>query len=184
VPTPVDRFFGWFAVFAIGEGMIRFFITVWWSFLHNHNGRMGPTVYVVECVFIMFFLYRLLRMRVTMRVLNVTLADIHGIIREYFSKAGREPKWLEERKLFTSADLDVRLRYFTKKAHAYLAFHPRDDAGRKQAHELARYIRAQAGTLEGPPITRMLAFYYPCVALCYFLLAGTAFYTLWQMMKA
>jgi hypothetical protein len=184
VPTPLDRFFGWFAIFAIGEGMIRFFITVWWSFLHNHDGRLGPTVYIVEDLFIAFFLYRLLRMRVTMRVLNVTLADIHGIVREYFSQAGLEPKWLEERKLFVSADLDVRLRYFIKKAHAYLAFHPRDAAGRKQAHDLARYIREQAGTLEGPPISRMLAFYYPSVALCYFLLGCTAFYTLWQMVKA
>jgi hypothetical protein len=184
VPTPVDRFFGWFAIFAIGEGMIRFFITVWWSFLHNHNGRLGPTVYIVEDLFIAFFLYRLLRMRVTMRVLNVTLADIHGIVREYFSQAGLESKWLEERKLFVTTDLDVRLRYFAKKAHAYLAFHPRDAAGRKQAHDLAQYIREQAGTLEGPPITRMLAFYYPNVALCYFLLGCTAFYTLWQMVKA
>jgi hypothetical protein len=184
VPTPVSRFFGWFAIFAIGEGMIRFFITVWWSYLHNHNGALGPTVYVVEDVFIAFFLYRLLRMRVTMRVLNVTLADIHGIIREYFSQAGLDAKWLEERRLFVSADLDVRLRYFPKKAHAYLAFHPRDAAGRKQAHDLARYIREQAGTLEGPPMSRTLAFYYPSVALCYFLLGGTAFYTLWQMVKA
>ena len=183
VPTPVDRFFGWFAIFALGEGMIRFFITVWWSFLHNHNGRLGPAVYIVEDLYIAFFLYRLLRMRVTMRVLNVTLADIHGIIREYFSQAGLESKWLEERQLFVSTDLDVRLRYFIKKAHAYLAFHPRDAAGRKQAHDLARYIRMEASSLHGPPITRMLAFYYPSVALCYFLLGGTAFYTLWQMVK-
>jgi hypothetical protein len=184
VPTPVDRFFGWFAIFAIGEGMIRFFITVWWSYLHNHDGRLGPTVYVVEDVFVAFFLYRLVRMRVTMRVLNVTLADIHGIVREYFSRAGLDCKWMEERRLFVSPDLNVRLRYFGKKAHAYLAFRPRDAAGRKQAHDLTRYIREQAGTLHGPPMTSTLAFYYPSVALCYFLLGATAFYTLWQMVKA
>jgi hypothetical protein len=28
-----------------------------------------------------------------------------------------------------------------------------------------------------------VAFYYPCVAFAYFLLAGTAFYTLYQLIK-
>jgi hypothetical protein len=31
--------------------------------------------------------------------------------------------------------------------------------------------------------TKLIAFYYPSVALCYFLLAGVAFYTVYQLVK-
>ena len=184
VPTPLDRFLGWFSIFALIEGMLRFFITVYWSYLYFHYGHLGPTVYVIEGIVILFFLYRLLRTRVTMRVLNVTLADVHGIIREFFAQAQVESKWFEEKESFVSPELGVRLRYFPKKSHAYLTLHARHHAGRELSYQLARYIRAQAATLQGPPITRMIAFYYPCVAFCYFLLAGTAFYTLWQLVKS
>ena len=163
--------------------MIRFFITIWWAFVRYQNGRMGPVVFIIEDLYILFFIYRLFRMRVTMRVLNITRADIHGIIREFLAQAGLELKWLEEKQMFMTENLGIRLRYFAKKSHAYLAFHAHHRAGRHQARDLARHIHAQAGTLQGPPLTRMIALYYPYVALCYFLLACLAFYTLWQMMK-
>ena len=31
--------------------------------------------------------------------------------------------------------------------------------------------------------SRAIALYYPSVAFCYLLLSGTAFYTLWQLVK-
>jgi hypothetical protein len=183
VPTVLDRFLGWFAIFAIGEGFIRFMITIWWAWVRYQNGRLGPAVYILEEIYILYFLYRLLRMRLTMRVLNVTLADIHGVLREFFTQAKVEPKWIEERGTLASPDLSVRLRYFAKKSHAYLVIHARRRAGRELGRKLAAYIRAQAPSLQGPPITRMIALYYPCVAFCYFLLALTAFYTLYQLIK-
>jgi len=183
VPTPFERFIGWFAVFAIGEGMIRFFTTIWWAYVRYHNGRMGPAVHVVEIIYIIFFLYRLFRMRVTMRVLNISRADIHGLLREFFAKAHIDPKWLEERQIFVTENLNVRLRYFAQKSHAYLAFHTRHRPGADLARGLAQYIRAQVGTIQSPPRTRAIALYYPSVALCYFLLALTAFYTFWQLIK-
>jgi len=39
------------------------------------------------------------------------------------------------------------------------------------------------GGIQAPVRTRAIALYYPSVALCYFLLSGTAFYTLWQLIK-
>jgi hypothetical protein len=183
VPTRTERFIGWLGVFAIGEGMIRFFITIWWAYVRYHNGRMGPGVYVVETVYILFFLYRLFRMRVTMRVLNISRADIHGLLREFFAKAQAEPKWLAERQTFTTENLSVRLRYFAQKSHAYLAFRARHRVGADLARGLAQFIRAQVGTIQSPARTRAIALYYPSVALCYFLLAMTAFYTYWQLVK-
>jgi len=38
-------------------------------------------------------------------------------------------------------------------------------------------------SIQGPPVSRMIAFYYPAVAVAYFLLSCTAFYTLWQLLK-
>jgi hypothetical protein len=183
VPTPLERFIGWFGVFAIGEGMIRFFITIWWAYVRYHNGQMGPGVYLLEGAYIAFFLYRLLRMRVTMRVLNISRADIHGLIREFFSRAHLEPKWIEERHKFTTENLDLSLRYFAQKCHAYLAFRARHRAGADLARGLAQYIRSQVGTVHSSPRTRAIALYYPSVAVCYALLAFTAFYTLWQLVK-
>jgi hypothetical protein len=183
VPAPWERFVGWFGIFCIGEGIIRFFITIWWAYVGYQNGRMGYGVYVLEGLYIAFFLYRLIRMRVTMRVLNVSRADIHGIIREFFAKAHLEPQWIEERQLFVTENLDVRVRYFPRKSHAYLAFHSRHRAGAELARGLAHHIRSQSDTLESFPHTRAIALYYPSVALCYFLLALTAFYTFWQVVK-
>jgi len=183
VPAPWERFMGWLAFFAMGEGLIRFFITIWWAYVGYQNGRMGYGVYVLETAYILFFLYRLLRMRVTMRVLNVSRADIHGVIREFFAKANLEPSWIEEQQSFVTENFSVRVRYFPRKCHAYLSFHHRGRAGAERARGLADHIRAQAWTLESFPHTRAIAFYYPCVALCYFLLTLTAFYVLWQVVK-
>ncbi len=183
VPTPMERFIGWLGIFLIGEGMIRFLITIWWAYVRYHNGRMGPTVYIIEGFYIVFFLYRLFRMRVTMRVLNISRADIHGLIREFFAKAHLEPKWLEEHQTFVTENLGIRLRYFGQKCHAYLAFHAWHRPGIDLARGLAQHIRAQAGSIQSIPRTRGIALYYPSVALCYFLLSATAFYTLWQLMK-
>jgi hypothetical protein len=55
--------------------------------------------------------------------------------------------------------------------------------GRELAHGLSQYIRAHVGGIQAPVRTRAIALYYPSVAFCYFLLAGTAFYTLWQLLK-
>jgi len=183
VPLPWERFVGWLAILLIGEGVIRFFITIWWAYVGYQNGRMGYGVYVLEALFITFFIYRLLRMNFTMRVLNVSRADIHGIAREFFNKAGVTPHWSEARHLFISENFDLRVRYFPKKRHAYLAFHRRHQAGRDLARGLTDHIRAQAGTLESLPRTKAIACYYPSVAICYFLLALTAFYTFWQVVK-
>jgi hypothetical protein len=105
------------------------------------------------------------------------------VMREFFAQAHQELKWQEERGIFLVENLAIRLRYFPGKSHAYLTFHAHHRAGRQLARDLARYIRGQAPTLTGPPLTRMIAFYYPSVAFCYFLLAATGFYTLWQLVK-
>jgi YD repeat-containing protein len=183
IPTPLERFIGWFGIFAIGEGMIRFFITIWWAYVGYQNGQMGYGVYVFEGVYILFFLYRLWRMRVTMRVLNISRADIHGLLREFFAKAQVEARWMEERQAFITENLDVRLRYFRQKCHAYLSFRARHRAGVELARGLADHLRAQAGSIESLPRTKAIALYYPSVAACYFLLSATAFYTLWQLIK-
>ena len=183
VPMPWERFIGWLSMFLIGEGLIRFLITIWWAYVGYQDGHMGYGVYLFETLYIIFFIYRLIRMHFTMRVLNISRADIHGIIREFFSKADIAVEWNEQRQMFLTQNLDLRVRYFPKKSHAYLAFHVRDAAGNDLARGLVAHIRSEAGTLESFPHTRAIALYYPSVALCYFLLAFTAFYTLWQVVK-
>jgi hypothetical protein len=183
VPAPWERFLGWLGIFGIFEGIIRFFITIWWAWVGYQNGRMGYGIYVLEGIVILFFIYRLFRMRYTMRVLNVSRADIHGILREFFARAGLEPEWIEERECFETENLRVRVRYFARKSHAYLSFARHNRAGRDLARALAAYIRSQAATLESFPHTRAIALYYPSVALSYFLLALVGFYTFWQVVK-
>lgn len=183
VPTPLERLLGWFSVFAILEGTLRFFMTVYWAWVGYQNGHMGHGIYILETVFIIFFLYRLTRLRVTMRVLNVGRDDLHRLIRNFFTKAHLEPQWVEARQTFVTAPLSVRVNYFRQKCHAYLAFRNTRREGRDLARGLAQYIRAQAGSIQSPARTRAIALYYPSVAFCYFLLAGTAFYTLWQLLK-
>jgi hypothetical protein len=39
------------------------------------------------------------------------------------------------------------------------------------------------GGILAPVRSRAIALYYPSVAFCYFLLSGTAFYTLYQLIK-
>jgi len=181
VPTPLERFLGWFSVFAIFEGTLRFLITIYWAWVGYQNGNMGPGVYVLETIFIVFFLYRLSRLRFTMRVLNIYREDIDRLIRDFLVKAHLKPEWIEARKSFVTDPLSIRINYSRTKYHAYLAFF--HIHRRELARGLAKYIRAQVGSLQGPPVSRIIAFYYPTVAVAYFLLALTAFYTLWQLIK-
>lgn len=181
VPTPLERFLGWFSIFAILEGTLRFFITIYWAWVGYQNGHMGSGVYILETIFIVFFLYRLTRLRVTMRVLNIYREDIDRLVQNFFTKAHLKPEWIEARKSFVTDALSVRINYSQQKYHAYLAFYHAQR--RELARGLAKYIRAQVGAIQGPPLSRMIAFYYPTVAVAYFLLAVTAFYTLWQLLK-
>ncbi|MEJ0000733.1 MAG: hypothetical protein WDO13_17125 [Verrucomicrobiota bacterium] len=183
IPSPLERFLGWFAIFAILEGILRFFMTVYWAWVDYRNGRMGIGFNVVETVFILFFLYRLYRMSVTMRVLNIDREDIHRLLRDFFLKAGLKPEWVDGRRRYITPPLDVRLDYFRQKFHAYLAFTSRGAKGAELARNLAAYLRAQTGGMLAPERTRGIAFYYPCVAIGYLLLAGLAFYTLFQLIK-
>jgi hypothetical protein len=183
VPSPLSRFLGWLAVFCILEGSLRFFMTIYWAWVGYQNGRMGNGVYLLEAVFIVFFLYRLYRLRITMRVLNIGLDDIHRVVRDFFTKSNLKPEWIEAQKRYVTPPLDIRIRFFRQKCHAYLAFRSRGVEGSGLERAAAEFIRAQAGGIEAPPRTRAIALYYPSVALCYLLLAGTAFYTLWQLIK-
>jgi len=183
VPTPLERFLGWFAVFAILEGSLRFFMTIYWAWVGYQNGNMGNGVYVLETFFILFFLYRLYRLSVTMRVLNISRDDTHRLIRDIFAKANLKPEWIEARNRYVTPALDIRINFFEQKYHAYLAFQSRGREGRDLAIGVAQYIRAQVGGIQAPARTKAIALYYPSVAFCYFLLAGTAFYTLWQLLK-
>ncbi len=183
VPSPLERFLGWFAVFAILEGSLRFFMTLYWAEVGYQNGKMGNGVYILEGIFIVFFLYRAYRMFFTMRVLNIERDDIHRLVQDFFAKAGLNPEWIKARKTYTTAPLDVRVRFFRQKYHAYLAFHRRHREGRDLAQGLNQYIRAHVGAIQAPPRSRAIALYYPSVAICYFLLSGTAFYTLFQLVK-
>jgi YD repeat-containing protein len=183
VPTPVERFLGWFAVLSILEGTLRFFMTIYWAWVGYQNGQMGNSVYVLETIFILFFLYRLYRLGVTMRVLNISKDDIHRIVRDFLTKAGLKPEWGESRNRFVTPPLDVRVNFFQQKYHAYLAFWTRNREGRKLADQLAQYIRIEVKNIQAPIRSRSIALYYPSVALSYFLLAGTAFYTLFQLIK-
>jgi hypothetical protein len=183
VPTPLERFFGWFAVFAIFEGCLRFFMTVYWTWIVYENGHMGNTFYYLEIVFITFFLYRLYRLTVTMRVLNIARDDIHRLIRDFFAKASLKPEWLESRNRYVTPFLDLSLNFFPVKNHAYLAFAKRGSEGRALAHDAAHYIRANAGSILAPIRSKAIGLYYPALALAYFLFACTAFYTLSQVIK-
>jgi hypothetical protein len=183
VPSPLERFLGWLAVFAILEGTLRFFMTIYWAAVDYLNGRMGYGFNVLETIFVLFFLYRLYRMTVTMRVLNIEREDLHRLLRDFFTKAGLTPQWVEAHRRYVSPPLDVRVDYFRQKFHAYLAFTRRGAKGSELARDLAAYLRAQTGGMLAPERTRGIALYYPAVAFCYFLLAGTAFYTLYQILK-
>jgi hypothetical protein len=183
VPTPVERFLGWFAVFAIFEGSLRFFMTLYWTYISLANGQMGPAFNILEAIFICFFLYRLYRLTRTMRVLNIERDDIHRLVRDFFAKVGQKPEWVEHSHRYVTPLLDVRLNYFLQKFHAYLAFTSRGHDGKTMARDIAAYIRAQVGGIRAPERTQWIALYYPLVAFCYFLLAGTTFYTLFQMIK-
>jgi hypothetical protein len=183
VPTPVERFLGWFAVFCIMEGSLRFFMTIYWAWVGYQNGRMGYGIYVLETIFILFFIYRLTRLCVTMRVLNIGREDVHRLVRDFFAKANLKPEWNAPRNRYVTRPLDVRINYFEQKYHAYLAFRARRRPGQDLARALAQYIRAHVGEIQAPVRSRTIAFYYPIVAFCYLLLAGTAFYTLWQLVR-
>jgi YD repeat-containing protein len=183
VPAPLERFLGWLAVFCILEGSLRFFMTIYWAWVGYQNGRMGDGVYVLETTFVLFFLYRLYRLSVTMRVLNIARDDIHRLVRDFLTQARLQPEWIEAWNRYVTPPLDVRVNFFRQKNHSYLAFRSRGREGRDLAHGLAQSIRAQAGGIEAPVRTRALALYYPSVAFCYFLLACTAFYTLYQLLK-
>jgi YD repeat-containing protein len=183
VPTPWERFLGWLAILCILEGSLRFFMTIYWAWVGYQNGRMGNGVYVLETLFILFFLYRFYRMTVTMRVLNIERDDIHRLVRDFFAKTNLKPEWIAALNRYVTPPLDVRLNFFQQKYHAYLAFSSRGGAGQALARGLAQYIRAQVGEIQAPPRTRTIAFYYPMVAVSYFLLACTAFYTLFQLIK-
>lgn len=183
VPTPKERFFGWLAIFAIIEGTLRFFITVYWTWIVYENGVMGNGVYYLETLIIFFFLYRLYRLTRTMRVLNISREDVHRLVHDFFARADLKPEWIEKHHRYITPALDVRINYFQQKFHSYIAFWKRGQEGSVLAEQLARYIRDQVRGIQAPVRTRAIALYYPSVALCYFLLAGTAFYTLYQVIK-
>jgi hypothetical protein len=183
VPSPFERFLGWLAVFAIIEGSVRFFITIWWAYVGYQNGNMGWGVFAIEAVVIVFFLYRLPRMRVTMRVLNISRDDIHRLVRDYFAKANLKPEYREPRSTYRTYPFSVRISYFANKAHAYLKLRYRHREGRDLMRGFAQYIRQQVGTIQAPSRSRAIAFYYPCVACAYLALAFLAFYTLFQMIQ-
>jgi YD repeat-containing protein len=183
VPTPLERFLAWLSVFCILEGTLRFFMTIYWAWVDYQNGRMGHGFNVLETIFILFFLYRLYRLTVTMRVLNIGRDDVHRLVGDFFAQAKLKPEWIERRRTYVTPPLDVRIKFFRQKYHAYLAFRGRGREGRDLAQGAVHYIRAQAARIQAPVRTRALALYYPSVAFCYFLLAGTALYTLWQLLK-
>ena len=183
VPSPFERFLGWLSVFAIIEGTLRFLITIWWAYVGYQNGRMGWTVYVIEMIVILFFLYRIPRMNVTMRVLNISRDDIHRLVREYYAKANLKPEHREPATTYRTYPFSVRIAYFQNKCHAYLGLRWRHRDGRDLARGFAQYIRLEVAKIEAPMRTRALALYYPCVACAYFGLAFLAFYTLWQTIK-
>jgi hypothetical protein len=179
----LERFLGWLSVFCILEGCLRFFMTIYWAWVGYQNGRMGNGIYVLETIFILFFLYRLYRLSVTMRVLNIGQDDIHRLVRDFFAKANLKAEWMEARNRYVTPPLDVRINFYRQKYHAYLAFRSRGREGHALERSLTQYLRAQTGGIQAPVRTRAIAFYYPSVAFCYFLLAGTAFYTLFQLLK-
>jgi hypothetical protein len=183
IPSPLERFLGWFSVFCIIEGTLRFFMTVYWSWVIYQNGRMGHGIYIVEMLVVLFFLYRLSRLRLTMRVLNIGRDDVHRLIREFFAKANLKPEWNDSRNRYLTPPLDIRVNYARQKYHAYLAFASRGHEGNELAHDAAEYIREQSSSITAPVRSRAIALYYPMVAFSYFLLSGTGFYTVYQLIK-
>ena len=165
------------------EGILRFFMTVYWWWLDHQNGRMGYTIYIVEIVILTYFCYRLFRLKVTMRVLNIERDDIHRLVREFLLKANLKPEWVDSHQAYLTPPLDTRIRFFQGKFHAYLAFDSRGEDGDSLAKGMRRYIREQVKTIHAPLPSRTIKFYYRSVALAYFLLSGTAFYTFWQLVK-
>jgi hypothetical protein len=183
VPSPFERFLGWLAVLAILEGALRFLITIYWWFVIHENGQMSGAIYALETIFLAFMAYRLNRLRSTMRVLNIEYDDLHRVVKEFFAKAGLTPEWIASRNRYVTPPLDVRVNYFRAKFHAYLAFTSRGDKGAQLVREAAAFLRAQAGGIRAPERTPGIAFYYPVVAVGYLLLAVTAGYTLFQLIK-
>ena len=181
VPSALERFLGWLAVFALIEGTLRFIITIYWAWVGYQNGRMGWGIYAVEAVVILFFVYRLPRMRVTMRVLNIRREDIHRLVRDFYTKAQLKPEYRERNDLYRTYPFSVRISYFTNKAHAYLKLRYRHREGRDLMHGFAQFIRQQVASVEAPLRTRAIALYYPCVACAYLILACTAFYVFYTM---
>jgi hypothetical protein len=116
-------------------------------------------------------------------VLNIEREDVHKLVRDFFAKAGLKAEWVEAHHRYLTPPLDVSVKYFRRKFHAYLGFTHRGAKGRELQREIAAYIRAQTNGILGPVRSRLIAFYYPMAALAYFLLAGVAFYTLFQMVK-
>ena len=183
IPAPLERFLGWFSAFAILEGTLRFTMTIYWAWVDYQNGLMGHGVYALETLLILFFLYRLYRLNVTMRVFNIERDDMHRLIRDFFAKTTLQPEWIAPRKRYVTPPFEVRFRYFKGKYHAYLSFLAHRREGRDLARGLAQYLRAHVGDIQAPQRTRALTFYYPCVAFSYFLLAALAGYTLVQLIK-
>jgi hypothetical protein len=183
VPLPLERFLGWLAVLMMVEGTIRFLITIWWAAVDYANGDLGWGIYALELVVILFFLYRLPRMRVTMRVLNIAREDIDRLVRDFFAEAGLKPEWFERQRVYATEPLWVKVRYFAGKRHAYLAFRRHHREGRALAAKLDRFIREKVRGMQAPPRTQSIKLWYRCVASAYFAYAFLAFYTLWQMVK-
>ena len=151
VPMPAERFLGWFAVFAIMEGMLRFFLTVYWSWVEVQNGRMSHAIYYVEAIVILFFLYRLNRLRLTMRVLNIARDDIHRLVRDFFAKANLKPEWVESGNRYVTPPLDVRVNFFQGKI-SRLPRLPAPGAAKDATWRaaLAQYIRSSGRAIQAP----------------------------------
>jgi hypothetical protein len=176
VPSPFERFLGWFAVFSLVEGLICFLITIYWAWVDYSNGNMSWYVYALNGVVLVFFAYRLPRMRLTMRVLNISREDIHQLVRDFYARAHLKPEYNEARALYRTYPFSVRISYFANKAHAYLKLRYRHREGHDLSRGFAQYVRQQVPTMEAPLRTRALALYYPCVAIAYFIIAAIALY--------
>jgi len=176
VPSPFERFLGWFAVFALIEGTVCFLITIYWAWVDYQNGNMSWYVYALNGVIILFFAYRLPRMRMTMRVLNISREDIHQLVRDFYARAQLKPEYSEARTRYRTYPFSVRIAYFANKAHAYLKLHYRHREGHDLARGFAQYVRQQVPALQAPVSSPALALYYPCVAVAYFALAAIALY--------
>ncbi len=180
-PTRVERFFGWFAVFAILEGDAP---------LSYHGllvvGRLreradGPRGLRSRRDFHRVFSFPALADAGDDAGAQYRPGGDRAAHPRFLARARLEVKWDEARKMFVAEGIGVGLHYSRQKCHAYLKFREVDRPDLVRG--LAEYIRAQAGAIKSPPSTRTIALYYPSVALCYFLYSCTAFYTLWQLIK-